>query len=111
MLARIAKRLTSHKGKQHIVAVAVRKGKVIGVGYNSYSKTHPEQARLARGVGQDERIYLHAEIAALLRCRAKPDSLYIARVKRTGELGNAAPCPVCSAAINLINPKMKVIHS
>ena len=61
MLARIAKRLTSHKGKQHIVAVAVRKGKVIGVGFNSYNKTHPEQARLARGVGQDERIYLRVD--------------------------------------------------
>lgn len=111
MLAKYAKLLTSHKGKQRIVAVALRKGKIVGVGFNSYSKTHPKQRDFARRVGQDERIYLHAEMDALLRSRSKPDCLCVVRVTKSGALGNAKPCPICQYAISLCNPKMKVVHS
>lgn len=111
MLTRFAKLLSSHKGKQRIVAVALRKGKIIGIGFNSYLKTHPKQRDFARRVGQDERIYLHAEMDALIRCRSKPDSLYVVRLTKAGLLGNAKPCPVCSYAIAVTNPRMKVFHS
>jgi deoxycytidylate deaminase len=111
LFSKYAKLLSTHKGKQRIVAVALRKGRVLAIGYNSYSKTHPRQASFARGVGQDERVYLHAEISALLRCRVKPDELHIVRIKRDGGYGCASPCPVCRLAISTVNPRMKVVHT
>ena len=104
-------RLITHKGKQRHVAVALLKGKVLAIGFNNYNKTHPRQRDLARIAGQPKREYLHAEIACLLRCRAVPDELVVVRVNRKGELRPSNPCPVCRAAINLINPKMKVRFS
>lgn len=96
--------------KQSLVAIACRGRRVIAVGYNSYSKTHPFQHRMSAKVGQ-QRPYLHAEIAALLKSPRDIDSLYVVRINKQGELVNAAPCPVCRLAIGLFNPKLKVFHS
>ncbi len=55
-------------GKQSVVATVYDKqGNVVSVGYNSYIKTHPLQAKLACRCGQPEKVYLHAEIAALVK--------------------------------------------
>jgi len=52
-------------------------GRVISVGANNYTKTHPVQSHFAKLAKVPEKIYLHAEIAPAL----------------------AAPCPACLAAI------------
>lgn len=77
-----------------------KKGTLIAEGTNSYTKSHPVQANFAKLVGMDDRIYLHAEVAALLKCGIKkPHSIYIERRKKDGTLGNAKPCPICLRAI------------
>jgi deoxycytidylate deaminase len=112
-MLRLARRLLEKsKGeKQQLVAIALRKGKVIGIGRNSYSKTHPWQRECAHRVKKEKSIYLHAEIACLVSCRKVPDTLVVARINKKGELVNSKPCSICSLAISLVNPSMKVIHS
>jgi len=77
-----------------------KRGKLVGSGTNHYSKTHPIQAHFAKMVGLPEKIYLHAEIAALLDCRDKiPHSIHVSRYTKNGRPALAAPCPACMAAI------------
>lgn len=76
------------------------KGRVLAVGKNSYQKTHPYQAMMAQKVGLDEKIYLHAEIAALVKVRnVKPHKIKVERYDRHGNEMNATPCPICMMAI------------
>lgn len=53
----------------------------------------------AARVGQHKKIYLHAEIAALVKCRGIPYKIVIERFGSNGEPRNASPCPICSLAI------------
>lgn len=87
---------------QHITAVIYdKKGRVLSLGKNSYVKTHPKQARHAHKVGLPEKIFLHAEMDAIIRCRdlSRAYRILVTRVTRKGEYGNAKPCPVCQSAI------------
>jgi tRNA(Arg) A34 adenosine deaminase TadA len=76
-----------------------RHGSVIAQSFNSMVKSHPMQARLARKHGNRHQIYLHAEIAALVRCRKDPYALYVARVDAKLRPAMARPCPICMEAI------------
>jgi tRNA(Arg) A34 adenosine deaminase TadA len=44
-------------------------------------------------------VYLHAEIAALVKARGKGYKIKIERYNKHGEPMLAAPCPICLAAI------------
>ncbi len=85
--------------KKQVGAVLLSKGKVISTACNLEDKTHPVQARWARKAGLDPKQYLHAEIAALVRCRRPVDSIVVARVNSEGKLRNARPCPICQLAL------------
>jgi tRNA(Arg) A34 adenosine deaminase TadA len=87
--------------KHRIVArVYDRRGTLIAQATNSYEKTHPIQAHFAKLCGKPDSIYLHAEVAALLKCGLKrPYSMLIERFKRNGEPGLAKPCPICTKAL------------
>lgn len=86
--------------KQKIIATIYdRKGRVLSIGHNSYHKTHPRQALLAKKVGQPERQFLHAEIAALVKCRGEPYKIHIERRDKKGKLQLAKPCAICELAI------------
>lgn len=78
-----------------------KRGRVLSVGQNSYLKTHPWQARLARKLGDPEKVFLHAEIHAITRCvdlsRAHKISVY--RYNSDGKPVMAKPCPICEDAI------------
>jgi deoxycytidylate deaminase len=51
-------------------------------------------------VGLKEKIYLHAEISALVKCRQEgADTIVVARVNSLGDLRMAKPCPICQLAI------------
>lgn len=91
----------SSKSKKKVGAVLLHKNKVITQGVNQDTKTHPFQAKLAEMVGLDEKIYLHAEIAALVRCKGEVDTIVVARLggHYGDELRNAKPCPICSLAL------------
>lgn len=78
-------------------------GRVLSVAFNDYKKTHTMQAHYAALVGSPKKIYLHAEIAALVKIRHKkgctPYRIKIERFNNKGEPLNASPCPICLAAI------------
>lgn len=80
--------------------VANKKGVILSYGMNSYEKTHPIQARYAELTNNKEHIYLHAEIAALVKNKSKKaKKMYIVRLFRNGQFADASPCPICIAAI------------
>jgi tRNA(Arg) A34 adenosine deaminase TadA len=89
--------------KRHVVTATIydKSGNVLSCQQNNYSKSHPLQARFAALVGQPERIYLHAEIAALIRLKKndRPYRIAIERYHRNGSAANARPCEICEAAL------------
>ena len=80
--------------------------RVISVGYNSYTKTHPKQAKMAAMVGLDDKQYLHAEVAAIIKSKGR--DIHKIKIERYDSRGNpklAAPCPVCQLAIKMAGIK------
>lgn len=91
--------MTSH---QNITAIITdKRGRVLSIGKNSYVKSHTMMARLANSVGTPDKIYLHAEIDAILRCQTlkKAHKIFVSRTLKSGEYGMAKPCPICQKAI------------
>lgn len=87
---------------QNITAIIFdKKGRVLSIGKNSYIKTHPTQARYARAVGLPEKQFLHAEIAAIIKCKSldKAHRILVTRINKKGKPALAKPCPVCEVAI------------
>jgi tRNA(Arg) A34 adenosine deaminase TadA len=112
VLARRARFLSaSMPGPQRIVAFALRRNRVVSVGLNSYTKTHPKQSLFARLATQPKREYLHAEIAALLKAPSDADTLVVIRTDKFGALACAKPCPVCELALTELFPNMRVVHT
>lgn len=89
------------KSRQFILAKCYdRRGNLLSVGFNSYTKTHPIQKYFAEKVGHHHKEYLHAEIAAILRAKDKP--IYRITIERYNKAGwpvSAAPCKICQEAI------------
>lgn len=87
--------------RQQITALAYnKKGRLVSVGRNSYTQTHPLQARYAEKAGKPNAIYLHAEIAALVRAREPVHKLVVVRYGANGRPLLAKPCKACQLAIN-----------
>jgi deoxycytidylate deaminase len=89
--------------KHEITAIIYdKRGRVLSVGKNSYIKTHTIQARHANAVGLPHKKFLHAEIDAIIKCRAidKAHKIFISRPTKTG-YGLAKPCPICERAIKM----------
>ena len=86
-----------------------KKGRVISQSGNSYSQTHPTQARYAKRVNQDDRVYLHAEISSLVKMRSTGHTLFVARMRNDHFPGSSKPCPICSLAIREAGIK-KVVY-
>lgn len=88
------------KKHQNITATIYdKKGRILSVGQNSYTKTHPKQAHLAAKCGHHHKVYLHAEIAALVKCKSTPYKIKIERYNRRGQPLLAKPCDICEMAI------------
>lgn len=89
--------------KHRITAIIYDKhNRVISIGHNSYIKTHTLQARYAKQVGLDNKIFLHAEMDAIIRAGIKIKNAYkicVFRFNLQGEPRCAKPCPICSEAI------------
>ncbi len=94
------------KKRFNITATILDKhGKVISVGHNSYVKTHPLQAQLAHKVGKDKKVFLHAEVAAIIKAGKrikKAHTIYITRYNAKGDPVNACPCAICSSLIHAV---------
>ena len=92
----------SRRQTQNITAIIYdKRGNVLSIGKNSYVKTHPKQAAYAAKVGLPEKHFLHAEMAAIIKCRRldKAYRIMVTRVSKAGEFVNAKPCPICTLAI------------
>lgn len=78
-----------------------KKGRLLSEATNRYDKTHPLQAYFAAKVGLPAKVYLHAEIAAIIRAGDKKIyKIVIERVNpKTFKSLNAKPCPICQEAI------------
>lgn len=99
--------------KHKVTAIIYNKrGHVLSVGQNSYIKTHPRQAKFAKEVGEDESIFLHAEIAAIIKCQDldSAHTIKVFRYNAKGEPVNAKPCAICQSALAK-TPIRKIIHT
>lgn len=94
--------------KQNITAILYdKKGRILSIGKNSYIKTHPLQAKSAHAVGEDYKIFLHAEIDALVKAKNwdKAHKLVITRFTKDGAPALAKPCKICQHAIKMAGIK------
>ncbi len=92
------------KNRQHIIKSTTydRRGRIIATAYNSFSRTHPIQAKLAAKVGQPARIFLHSEINVILKSRGrKIYKLVVERYDSLGNSKNACPCKICQEMIRI----------
>jgi len=89
----------SSPSRKQVGAILLRKGRVVTTATNLETKSHPLQAKFAERVGLSEKIFLHAEISALVKCREECDTIVVARVNSQDKLRNAKPCKICSLAL------------
>ena len=82
-----------------------KQGRLLSFGKNDYQKTHPMMAHLAKVTGQNhQRVYLHAEVSAILRAKDKPiHKLIVKRFTKDGTPALAKPCPMCQELIRIYN--------
>ena len=86
--------------RYEITALAYdKRGRLLSVGRNSYTRTHPLQAKYGRRAGKPNAIYLHAELSALLKAREQVYKLVVLRYDKDGNPALAKPCPACQLAI------------
>ncbi len=85
--------------RKPVGAVLMRKNKVIATATNHDCKSHPVQAKWAERVGLSEKIYLHAEISAMIKAREEADKIVVVRLggHSGNELRQARPCKICEA--------------
>ena len=92
------------RSKVDITAIIYDKhGRALSIGKNSYTKTHPIMLKYANKVGRPHKVYLHAEVDAILKCK-NLDRAYKICVYRYDSKGNplpAQPCPICMSVIEL----------
>ena len=103
------KRIDMTTKRYTIIAKCYNKqGRLISEATNSYKKTHPIQKHFAELAGEPKRIYLHAEILAILRAGDQP----IHTISITNTNGKYAdPCPVCLRAIQAYGIKRIALSS
>lgn len=93
---------------QYVVTAYIKnkRGHVLAMGRNSYSKTHPRMVELGRKVGflNQEKKNIHAEIDAINKCKHL-DKAYVIEIyvysERSKTYRKSKPCPICSEAIKL----------
>lgn len=101
----------NRRQKQNVTALVYdRTGRLLSTGRNSYVKTHPIMFKAGTAVNKPDSIFLHAEVAALVKLKdwSKAHRIDVIRYMKDGTLGNAKPCAICSrvigqTAIKLIN--------
>lgn len=73
----------------------------MSVGRNSYVKTHPLQAEAAKAVGESSKVFLHAEVAAIVKLKdwSRAYRIVVTRFDASGSPVCARPCKVCQRVI------------
>ena len=77
------------------------KRRVITTAVNNDYKSHPRQAWWAQRVGLSEKIYLHAEMACLIKAREDADTIVVVRLGGYDgkSLRQSRPCKICEPAL------------
>jgi len=87
------------EAKKHILTAIIydKKGRILSIGQNNYVKTHPLQKKYAEQAGEPHKEYLHAEVAAIVKCKdlSKAYKISIFRFNSEGKPGLAKPCSIC----------------
>lgn len=101
---KISSALPVIRGQQRIAAIVTdKRGRVLSIGVNSYTKTNPTMKHYAIRAGNPEAQFLHAEVAALVGLnyndRQKAYKISIARTLKNNQTGLAAPCSICQLAL------------
>jgi tRNA(Arg) A34 adenosine deaminase TadA len=81
---------------------------IVAIGKNSFIKTHPLQFKYASKLKNPDSIYLHAEIAALIKSKKKIESIIVMRMNGNGIIRLAKPCTICTLA--LLEAKIKLVY-
>ena len=86
-----------------------KKGRPLSIGKNSYTKTHPIMARESAKHGEPYKVFLHAEIDAIVRCRdmSKATRIVVMRFDANGRPVNAKPCPICMGLLSTYNLRIE----
>jgi tRNA(Arg) A34 adenosine deaminase TadA len=86
-----------------------KKGRPLSVGRNSYTKTHPLMARESAKHGEPYKVFLHAEIDAIVRCRDmdKAHRIVVMRFDANGLPVNAKPCIICQGLLSTYNLRIE----
>lgn len=106
----IASKLANRK--QRICAIVTdKRDRILSIGCNSYSKTHPKMFYYCEVTNQQHKIFLHAELDAIIKVKnGIPETMYIARVDKQGNPLPCHPCSICNLALK--DAKIKtVIHT
>lgn len=99
--------MSSTRKRPVLTALAYdKRGRLLSVGHNSYVRTHPLQAKYSKKAGKPDAIYIHAELAALLKARGKVHKLVVVRYGKNGQPLLAKPCAACQLAINDFGVKL-----
>ena len=109
----LALKMPVKASQQRLAAICLdRKGKVLGCGVNSYTRTHPLQKHFAISVGMsEEKTFLHAELSAVLRSRDKEiHTIFVARVLKDDTISLAKPCKACSQMLKSFGVQ-KVVYT
>jgi deoxycytidylate deaminase len=85
-----------------------KRGKVLSIGKNSYVKTHPEMKKHGDKVGLSCKLFLHAEVHAIVKCKQlhRAHRILVMRFDKDGNPKLAKPCPVCESAIKAAGIKI-----
>lgn len=88
-----------------------KRGEIISIGVNNYTKSHPTQYHYASKCKMPDRIYLHAEMCAIIKSRSKDiHTIIVTHIGVDNQLLNGKPCVICQMAIEQAGIK-HVIYS
>ena len=90
-----------------------KKGRILSIGKNSYIKTHTVMAKMANKVGLPDKVFLHAEVDAILKCRdlSKAHRIFVSRFYKNDNPAPAKPCPICVEAIRELTDIEVIEHT
>ncbi len=90
-----------------------KRGNILSIGKNSYVRTHPLQAKFAKKAGLEKKVFIHAEIDAIVKCKdlSKAYRIVVMRFHKNGLPASAKPCPICENAISELTGIKVVEHT
>lgn len=86
--------------KQRIASIIVdKKGKILAIGSNSYTKSHPKMALYSSKFNDFNKIYVHSEISCLIKLKKQGYAIYTARISKNNIPLPCRPCKICAYAL------------